>query len=748
MTDHVPINPCTIPQFTGNLESLELDKAKLTTAAGTFRDAGSNVDSEFQGLSAFYSAPEAAKLFATTKPVKTDSDFFADQLESAAKALGEYVTEARPIVARLKELQMKATAFTSKISGDEHWKDDGDKIDENNDLIHDVNAAAEAFWAAERTCANKIRALYCAPPLVADDGSHGANMYGYKAEDLNKVQDLPWGSQLEETHRAWEVGYWVKSFVWDGIIVDGIWGTLKGLGTLVGFGGLDAMGQAWTGLAKLATGLVITAIPGANVAFWTADEKDLPGWLRDSRTAMKETGKALVAWDEWGKNPARAAGAVTFNVVTTVFTGGAGAVAKTGAVAKVIGAAGKAGRLIDPITYIGKAGSLAKLKIGDLFTNLGKVDGAFPKIDDVVWKDLPKADAPGITFPHPDDTVRLPDDSLGRPQYYDKTTNQLLDHTGAPKQDLTSVPKGPDHPLAETPAREPVPVGAPAHSVAGTADNAAHAPGGAATHTPGGVADNTARNSHTDPTNPTGAGTRTDTTPTGGGTHTDTPSTGGNGDGPATGGGGHGGGHGDGPGVPRQGDGGGSPGEPEAPKADEPPTGATPERPNEPAQAFTAEEKAAHWGHLDEVAGRNADDFDQLQRDPDKNGGINESSMDEARVGLDLRESGRLPDDIARPHKADLGEFYSETTGRYYDIKGVHSDYPPFNNIRNKNGPWPGAYDSVRDSAKWEDKVRGQIETRKRIVILDMRNADQAAIDDIRGIIERNGWENDVIWYP
>ncbi|MGE7389895.1 hypothetical protein ACQKM2_30890 [Streptomyces sp. NPDC004126] len=550
MTDHVPINPCTIPQFTGDLDALEQDHAAITAAAGTFRTAGANVDSEFQGLSAFYTAPEAAQLFATTKPVKTDSDFFADQLESAAKALGEYVTEARPIVARLKALQAKATTFTNKIAGDAHWKDDGKKTDENNDLIHDVNAACEAFWAAERTCANKIRALYCAPPLTVNDGSNGANMYGYKADDLNKVQDLPWGSQLEETHRAWEVGYWVKSFVWDGIIVDGIWGTIRGLGTLVGVDGWDAAGQAWTGLAKLATGLAITSIPGVGTAFWMADDKQLPGWLKDSRTAMKETGKALVAWDEWGKNPARAAGAVTFNVLTTVFTGGAGTAAKTGGIAKVLSVAGKAGKIIDPITYIGKAGSLAKLKIGDLFANLGKVDGAFPKLDDVVWKDLPKADAPGIKFPHPDDTVRLPDDALGRPQYFDKTTNQLLDHKGLPKQDLTSVPKGPDHPLAEVPKKQEVTVGGPAHQV----DATTHTPGGTASHTPGGTADNMPHNSHTEPGGNGGTGSHggTDTTPTGGGaTHADTPSTGGgHGDGPSTGGG-----HGDGPTVPHQGDG-------------------------------------------------------------------------------------------------------------------------------------------------------------------------------------------------
>ncbi|MFB0633652.1 hypothetical protein, partial [Streptomyces sp. AB3(2024)] len=73
---------------------------------------------------------------------------------------------------------------------------------------------------------------------------------------------------LEETHRAWEIGYWAKSFVWDGLIVDGIWGTIRGLGTLVGVDGWDKAGQAWTGLAKLATGLVIASMPGIGTAFW------------------------------------------------------------------------------------------------------------------------------------------------------------------------------------------------------------------------------------------------------------------------------------------------------------------------------------------------------------------------------------------------------------------------------------------------------------------------------------------------
>ncbi|MEV7544220.1 EndoU domain-containing protein, partial [Streptomyces sp. NPDC089915] len=163
----------------------------------------------------------------------------------------------------------------------------------------------------------------------------------------------------------------------------------------------------------------------------------------------------------------------------------------------------------DPITYIGKAAQIGKVKIGDLFANLGKVDGAFPHLDDVIWKDLPKAETPGVTFPHPDDTVLLPHtDALGRPQYYDKITHELLDHQGLPKQDLTAIPKGPDHPLAEIPGRQPAMAGAPAHAAANTAEATAHTtpgsatghtPGGATDHTPGGAADHTPQNSHTNP---------------------------------------------------------------------------------------------------------------------------------------------------------------------------------------------------------------------------------------------------------
>ncbi|MFJ9684047.1 protein phosphatase, partial [Streptomyces sp. NPDC101194] len=364
------IKPEAIPQYTGNLEQLEKDHAGLKTDAGHIRDTGSSVHTHFQGLSAYYKAPEAEQLFASTKPVKDRADDFADDLEKVASSLSDYATEIRPLVTKLEQLKADATKFVNANKDDDDWEYDEDKVDEHNQLRDDITATVAAFWAAERTCHNKITALIPGGvQMVAGDGSERKDQYGFNADDLKNAK-LPWGDPVEEKHHVWEVGHWVKSFVWDGLIVDGVWGTIKGLGTLVGFGGWDAMGQAWKGLAQLATGLVITAIPGAGTLFWALPDDKLPSWLRDSRTAMKETGKALVAWDEWGKNPGRAAGAVTFNVLTTVFTGGAGGAAagagKAGAVAKALSVAGKAGKVIDPMTYIAKGAGAGLSKIGDI----------------------------------------------------------------------------------------------------------------------------------------------------------------------------------------------------------------------------------------------------------------------------------------------------------------------------------------------------------------------------------------------
>ena len=450
------IKPEAIPQYTGDLGQLEKDHASLKADAGHIRDTGSSVHTHFQALSAYYQAPEAEQLFASTKPVKDRADNFADDLEKVASSLSDYASEIRPLVTKLTQLKTDATTFVNDNKDDDDWEYDGDKVEEHNQLRDDITATVAAFWAAERTCHNKITALFGGTQMVAGDGSDRKDQYGFNADDLKNAK-LPWGDPVEEKHHWYEVGHWVKSFVWDGLIVDGIWGTIKGLGTLVGFGGWDAMGQAWKGLAQLATGLVISSIPGAGTLFWTLPDDKLPSWLRDSRTAMKETGKALVAWDEWGKNPGRAAGAVTFNVLTTVFTGGAGGAAagagKAGAVAKVLSAAGKAGKVIDPMTYIAKGAGTGLSKIGDITKGLKGISNI----------DIPKL---------PDGSVQLPDGRFLEPNGNLVAPNGVVETTPIPHDTVPGTSGLP----SSWQVQQPVPVGV--HAGSGFADMAAHTPGG------------------------------------------------------------------------------------------------------------------------------------------------------------------------------------------------------------------------------------------------------------------------------
>ncbi|UGY93033.1 hypothetical protein [Streptomyces gobiensis] len=473
------VDPAGIPEFTGNLEQLDKDITGLKKDASAIRGTGSGVHSTFQGLSAFYDAPEAEQLFATTKPVREKADDFADDLEKVTAALSGYATEARPLVAKLKRLKAEATSFLGSIQGDDDWKEDGDKVKRNNDLVQEISATVAQFWEAERRAANKITALVGGTQWTVGDGSGGKNMYGLSVEDMKKAGETPWGSAVEQEYAWYRVDQHAKSFIWDGVIVDGIWGTLKGLGTLVNPWS-DGFADAWKGLAQLATGIAMTSGLGA-LTYKLMPDGPVKDWMSDSWQTTKQVGKELVAWDMWSENPARAAGLVTFNVVTTIATGGAGAATKAGTAGKVLSAAGKAGKVIDPMTYLGKGigtGLKSLPKITDITTGLKGLnsieavrlpDGnlALPN-GKVLPADAPLRDAglpPGKTAleitnntPHiPKGTIKLPDGTYMTPK------GDLLDSTGTLKQPADAAPTDITTRPTETPAapqREPALVGA------------------------------------------------------------------------------------------------------------------------------------------------------------------------------------------------------------------------------------------------------------------------------------------------
>jgi hypothetical protein len=366
------IDPSGIPHFIGDLATLDTDVMLLTADAGQFRASGANVHTTFQQLSAFYSAPEAEQLFGTTLPVRTKSDAFADDLEKVANALSDYSLEVQPLVKKLDALKAEATAFVHSVAGDDDWRKDQDKVDHNNDLWHDVNHTVAAFQAAELRAYNRIMALIGGTALTTDDGSHGKNMYGYAAADLDQAEATPWGAPVEREYEGWSWLAHQGKQVWDGVWHDGVMGTVHGLGTLAGWDGADAAGEAWKNLAKLGTGVGMT-LGTLGTWGWVPDE-DLPSWLRDSRTVLNQTAKGFVAWDQWKTNPGRAAGAFGFNALTVLGTGGTGAAAsgtgKAAATVRVVSVVGKTSRAIDPMTYVGKAGKFAFTKVGDTFTAL------------------------------------------------------------------------------------------------------------------------------------------------------------------------------------------------------------------------------------------------------------------------------------------------------------------------------------------------------------------------------------------
>jgi hypothetical protein len=323
------INPGEIPQIPGDIEAVARHGGTLQTEGKSFGSTGSDVHSTWQGLSAFYSAPEAAELFAATGPVKQKTEAVGSDIAAVGTALVTYAEEVRPIKARLASLQSEAQTFVGSVAGDDDWRKDGDKVDHNNQLLSDVNGQVSAWMAAQRKCANTIGRLFGGTQYDEDngDGTRNPNEFGYSSELLNQAaageDGVPWGKP-DERDKPWyqDVGDAIVSFG-KGVIVDGLWGTVKGLGNLVGFGGWDGLKQSWGGLLKLALALSppllvanqLTALPG------------LPkGTLLNT---LKDTGKALLAWDQWKDDPARASGNVVFNIASVVFgTKGAGATTK------------------------------------------------------------------------------------------------------------------------------------------------------------------------------------------------------------------------------------------------------------------------------------------------------------------------------------------------------------------------------------------------------------------------------------
>ncbi|MEU9315095.1 EndoU domain-containing protein [Streptomyces sp. NPDC048295] len=384
------IEPGGIPQYTGDFGQLEKAASALRTHATGIRNGGRDIHSRFQATAAYYKAPEAEKLFSSTRPVMDTADEFAGNIESLADALDTFIHEAKPHADRLKQLKLDAIGFVDSVRGDDDWTEDEKKTDAHQALMDGVAAACEGFQEAERNAANKINAISpgaCRPAWITDDGTHGLGMYGQSAGALKDMKDLPWGSPEGRTYERWSLEWWghgAKSWAWDGIAKDSIWGGIDGLGTLIGFHGGEARDQAWDGLRRTAVGGYAYGMD------LFGQDEHLSDWQRDSKPYAKEFGKQFIAYDMANEDPARAHAVVSFNILTLA-TGPFAAAAKLGkggTIAKAAGTMAKIGDALDPLS--------GTFKAAKALSGLPKVSQVLANVSDHLQ--IPKTRFPDGTF--------------------------------------------------------------------------------------------------------------------------------------------------------------------------------------------------------------------------------------------------------------------------------------------------------------------------------------------------------------
>ncbi|MER7560556.1 hypothetical protein ABTZ46_26665 [Nocardioides sp. NPDC126508] len=175
------------------------------------------------------------------------------------------------------------------------------------------------------------------------------------------------------------------------------------------------------------------------------------------------------------------------------------------------------------------------------------------------------------------------------------------------------------------------------------------------------------------------------------------------------------------------------------------PDGPTPSRRpgQDPHDELTDVQKSDLQNRRDDLAAQDPDRFDDLSKDPDHGGKSNKNSRDEAATIMDLdgRPGSPFENGITRPDGPAQGDFISD--GQAWDIKTVHSDWPPGVPDHVRERPFPNGY----TDQKFSDTVQDQID-RGRNVLIDTRNASQADLDSMRRMVEEKGWSGNVYWYP
>ncbi|MBB3157817.1 hypothetical protein FHS07_001501 [Microbacterium proteolyticum] len=408
-----PIDYDKIPGADIQPDAIEENARTVGTISGQVAEHGSNVNFTWQGMATVYEAPESPTLLGLMAPVSSQATQAGDNLAEVSAALVAFAAEVRPIKAELDALRADAKTFVDSIQGGvqvreinpawtaaqspyggattmptyqgswgsstttaptapeqyrtvtKEWHESQEHVDRNNELLAAVNAQQVKLWEAERACANRIRALYGAAPLRAAQSEDDS--LGYGISEIPEGTEMPWGAEVERTEGCGEatVNFVFKDFLWEGIAVGGIWGTVEGLGTLVlgynpatgDFFSGEAYGAAWGNLGMLLfagaanTGILAPIFQSDSLMQSMGMDGFLPQEVRDFKAQADEaainTGKALIAWDKWQDDPGTALGESVFNVGTALIPVGGAAVAGVKTASTAASVVSKMARVVD-----------------------------------------------------------------------------------------------------------------------------------------------------------------------------------------------------------------------------------------------------------------------------------------------------------------------------------------------------------------------------------------------------------------